>query len=263
MIKLVTLLKEIEAEKNLSKQDKDKLEQARKLLATLDNVQEGTLSEDKITDVGNKLKKIGLSAALLALLAIPSSTSAQKKAIDIAKAGTTQTIGQKEVAMNPNDPADVKNVDSNYMKWVLGTSDDGILGQYTSQFKFPNARLETDNKIIQLGLEDNKTLDIISNFDKGKMNQWNKFVDWMVASKIDGKKISGNPELDKDSTIGMDVVRAYKETPAGKNFWVNDGDDIKEVQRYIKAYRDYTIASWKAGAKNLKGNYPGINLRKL
>jgi hypothetical protein len=254
MIKLIDLLKEV-ANTTPTPEEQKVIDDI------LGSLQEGAF--DNLLAKAKSYAKKGLLTAtvIAALVASPELTNAQKKQIEAIP--TTQTIGQKEVAMDPNDPADVKNVDSNYMKWVLGTSDDGILGQYTSQFKFPNARLETDNKIIQLGLEDNKTLDIISNFDKGKMNQWNKFVDWMVASKIDGKKISGNPELDKDSTIGMDVVRAYKETPAGKNFWVNDGDDIKEVQRYIKAYRDYTIASWKAGAKNLKGNYPGINLRKL
>lgn len=251
MIKLVTLLKEIETEQSiiakLSPEDKQKYEQALAIL------QDETLDEG----VKDSLKKLGLSAAIIgALLATPSLGAAQKAAVKDLKAQTSITT------MNPSDPTDIKNVDSNYMKWALGTSDDGILGQYTSQFKFPNARLKVDDKIIQLGLKDNTTLDVISNFDKGKMDQWNKFVDWMKASKVNGKTISGNPELDTDPNIGLDVINAYKETPAGKNFWVNGEKDIKEIQRFIKAYRAYTIADWRAGAKDPKGRHGGIELRK-
>lgn len=227
-----------------------------KLSDLLKEVEEAQVEEGRF---GNIVTGLGMTAASV----LGGGAKAQTKAPVDSKPATTQTVASKPTAMNPNDPADVKNVDSNYMKWSLGTSDDGILGQYTSQFKFPHARLKVDNKIINLGLKDNTTLDIISNFDKGKMDQWNKFVDWMEASKIDGKKISGNPELDKDPNIGLDVIDAYKETPAGKNFWVSGEDDIKEVQRFIKAYRDYTIADWKAGAKDPKGVHPDIELRKL
>lgn len=277
MIKLIDLLREVESEQNLSDADKDKLEQARELLATLDNVQEGTLSEDKITDVANKLKKLGLSIGLMGLLAVPGQTSAQTKAIDIAKgkAPTTQTaqsttdfkakanaiLGTTD--MNPNNPADVKRVDTGYMKWTLGTSDDGILGQYTSQFMFPGTwAWKGDNALAKQGTETNKKLLQLSGLSVKQMEDWNKFVDWMKTSKIDGKKISGNPQLDTDPDIGIDVINAYRETPGGKGFWVNGEDEIKEVQRAIKIYRDITVDDWKAGAKDPKGAHAGIVMAK-
>lgn len=254
MIKLIDLLKEVS--ENTPTPDEQKV-----IDDLLGSLQEGAF-DNLLAKAKNYAKKGLLTATVIAaLVGSPELTKAQKTQIQgLPKA---QTTTQAPADMNPNDPADVKNVDSNYMKWVLGTSDDGILGQYTSQFKFPHARLKIDDKVIQLGLKDNTTLDVISKFDKGKMDQWNKFVDWMVASKINGKKISGNPELDKDPTIGLDVINAYKATPAGKNFWVSGEKEIKEVQRFIKAYRDYTIADWKAGKQDPKGEHGGIELRKI
>ena len=140
-----------------------------------------------------------------------------------------------------------------------GTSDDGILGQFTSQFKFPGAIRQLDDKQLDLGLEANKTLSTIRDFDKGKMKEWNKFVDWMKTAEINGKTISGNPVLDTDSTLGTQVIDAYKKTPQGKNFWVKTGDDIKEVQRFIKAYRKYTIADWKLGDGTVEGGHAIID----
>jgi len=127
MIKLITLLKEIEAEQNLSKQDKEKLEQAKALLATLNELEEGSLTENKITDVANKLKKIGLSIGLFTLLAGTNPTSAQTKAIDLAKGQTTTTQTISTTKTNPNfwvkDTNDIKKIQmvmKAYRKYTLG-----------------------------------------------------------------------------------------------------------------------------------------------
>jgi hypothetical protein len=187
--------------------------------------QEQQVEEGK---VGNFITGLGLTAATML-----GGAKAQDKAPVDTKPGITQQI-------------------------KTGTSVDGILGQFTSQFKFPGAFNITDDKRIDLGLERNKTLSTIRNFDKGKMKEWNKFVDWMKIAKIDGKEVSGNPILDKDSTIGVGVIDVYKKTPQGKGFWVKTGDDIEEVQDFIKAYRKYTIADWKLGDGTVDGGHSVI-----
>ena len=287
MIKLIDLLKEVEGEQNLSPEDKKKLEQAKALLATLDQVQEDTLSEDKITDVGNKLKKLGLSLGLLTLLA--ASSPAQQKAIDMAKAKapTSQTttdykakanaiMGTRD--MDPNNPDDVKRVDTGYMKWVLGTSDDGILGQYTSQFMMPGTwAWKGDNALAKQGIETNKKLLQLSGLSVKQMEDWNKFVEWMkkdgkitIPTKEDiklkrkptPKPISGHSGLDSDPSIGQDVIDYYRSLPGNEDFFVKGEKEIKQVQQNIIAYRAQTVADWKAGKDDPKGVHPGIVMSK-
>jgi hypothetical protein len=283
MIKLVTLLKEIEAEKNLSKQDKEKLEQAKALLATLNELEEGTLTEDKITDVANKLKKLGLSIGLLTLLAGTNPTSAQTKAIDLAKAKTTIDYKAKANAilgtknMDPSNPEDVKRVDTGYMKWTLGTSDDGVLGQYTSQFMFPGTwAWKGDNALAKQGIETNKTLSQISKLEPEQMKAWNKFVEWMKKTKITipteediklkrepaPKPISGHSGLDSDPEIGQEVIDYYRSLPGNGDFFVKNWKEIKQVQQNIIAYRAQTVDDWKAGKDDPKGVHPGIVMSK-
>jgi hypothetical protein len=243
MIKLATLLRELETEQNLSKQDKDKLKQARALLATLDQVQEYALSEDKITDVANKLKKLGLSAALTTLLAI--SSPAQQKAVDLAKAQapTAQTSQTK-----------------------VGTEKDGKYGQYTSQFRFPGASIidKLTGTKTDLGLEGNNALKQLKSFGTDKMKVWNKLTDFAETHTINGKKIFGNSDLDKDPDLRQQVLDAFNASPEGKGSWIKGPKDVEEAQVAMKAYRIARIEDWKAGAndveKGLKNTHGSITM---
>lgn len=228
MIRLADLLKEVTEEKKPTPEEQKVIDDL------LGSLQEGTFSS-LLAKAKDYAKKGLLTATVLsALMAAPQLTSAQKNQIqDLSKTQTTATT----------------------KKAPTGTTVDGIIGQFTSQFKFPKAFDTTGGKRTDLGFEGNAALKKISNFDTGKMKQWNAFVDWMKTATIDGKKISGNPILDTDSTLGVEVLNTYKKTPQGKNFWVKNGDDVKEVQDFIKNYRVYTIADWKAGDGTVKGGH--------
>lgn len=229
MIKLIDVLREIEAKvakitADLSPEELEKYHKAVEIL-------QGETLDESVTTA---LKKLGLNAAIIAALMVtPELTSAQKAPV--------QSIA-KEVP-----GADAK-------KSPTGTSVDGILGQYTSQFKFPKSFVHDLNTgaIVNAGFTGNKLLKRVQDFDTVKMQQWNDFVDWMKASKIGGKTISGNPVLDTDSTLGAEVLRVYRNTPEGKNFWVKDGGDIKKVQSFIKDYRKVTVADWERGAGKIE-----------
>ena len=255
MIRLATLLKEVA--KNTPTP-----EEQRVIDDLLGSLQEGAF--DNLLAKAKSYAKKGLLTAtvIAALVASPELTSAQKSQIqDFSKEKANAIMGTTD--MNPNNPADVKRVDTGYMKWTLGTSDDGILGQYTSQFIFPGTwAWKGNNALAKQGTETNKKLLQLSGLSVKQMEDWNKFVDWMKKAKIDGKKISGNPQLDTDPGIGIDVINAYKETPGGKGFWVNGEDELKQVQRAIKIYRDITVDDWKAGATDPKGAHAGIVMPK-
>lgn len=45
---------------------------------------------------------------------------------------------------------DIKDDYSNFMPWVEGTDDDGIIGEYTSKFKFPLRYIDGSNKTLHL-----------------------------------------------------------------------------------------------------------------
>ena len=227
MIKLLDLLYEIadEAEKEPTPEEQDVIEDL------LGSLQEGAF--DDLLAKAKKYAKKGLLTATVvaALVASPKLSSAQKAQVeDLAPTTTTAA------------------------KVKTGTSVDGILGQYTSQFKFPRAYDTTKSGgRIDLGFEGNEALKQLTSFDTTKMNQWNHFVQWMKTHQIDGKVISGNPVLDTDSTLGWEIIDAYKAAKDGnKKFWVKDDHDLKTVQSLIKAYRTYTMADWKAGAKDPK-----------
>lgn len=206
----------------------------------LGSLQEGAF--DNLLAKAKSYAKKGLLTAtvIAALVASPELTSAQKS--QIQSLPTTQTTATTKKA-------------------PTGTAVDGIIGQYTSQFIFPKAYDTINRKRIDLGFEGNEALKKISSFDKGKMQQWNNFVNWMKSVSIEGKKVSGNPILDTDPSIGMDALEMYKQTPGGKNFWVKDTNDIKAVQDFIKAYRVYTVADWKLGDGEGKGGHGTITLQ--
>ncbi len=128
-----------------------------------------------------------------------------------------------------------------------GTSVDGIIGKYTSQFRFPGAFLKDLNAgtIKNLGTEGNDALTSIrgTGVDKTDMDQWNRFVDWMEKEGYSGKTDMNHIEYSNK------VLNQYrKEHP---EFWIKDTNDIKTVQKIIKDYRTYTISSWLKGGMQI------------
>ena len=227
MIKLITLLKEIEAEQsaiaNLTPEEKDKYEQALALLQK-DTIDEG---------LKDSLKKIGLTAAVvLALLSTPGISQAQKDQLkDIAPTEMTSTR--------------------------VGTQVDGLNGMFTSQFLFPTAFLKDLNsgKVQNLGYEGNQALQKIneSGITVKQMGEWNNFVSWMKE-----KGYSGDKQMDH-AKFSNKVLEEYRaENP---NFWVKGPEDIKKVQDCIKSYRTYTIGVWKLGVNGaVKKGFKPMNI---
>lgn len=142
-----------------------------------------------------------------------------------------------------------------------GTSVDGIVGQYTSQFKFPPAFLQDLNSgtVKNLGVDGNQALDdakkLLGSDAVKKMEEWNKFVDWLKKSGY-----SGNKEMDHVE-FSQDKLDQYKKI--NPDFWIEDRNDIRAVQKAIKDYRTYTIAMWQInkgdiglGGKDMDENNP-------
>jgi hypothetical protein len=186
--------------------------------------------QDETLDEGIKdsLKKLGLSAAvIMALMASPQLSLAQKAIVNDLKAQTTQTIS------SPSSVSDTRT----------GTDVDGINGLFTSQFEFPTSFLKNLNsgKIKNLGYEGNEALQKVNEagISVQQMAQWNNFKKWMVS-----KGYSGNKKMD-NLKYSNDVLKEYKQENPG--FWVKDTNDIKKVQTVIKAHRLYTIGVWKLG----------------
>jgi len=76
---------------------------------------------------------------------------------------------------------------------------------------------------------------------------------------MNGKKIAGNPELDKNSDLGIQVINAFNQTPEGKVSWIKDTNDIKTAQKAMKAYRVARIESWKKGESTITMSGQGMN----
>jgi hypothetical protein len=251
MIKLITLLKEIETEQSiiakLSPEDKQKYEQALAIL------QDETLEES----VMDKLKKLGLSAAVITALSItPQLSKAEKAPLDqlTGKSTTTQTVST--VKTNPNfwvkDTNDIKkvqslfkiyrmwtlerwknnlahiidttkfykdltpeergNIEASYMSKAKKTDIDGLNGQYTSTFVFPDAFLRDldAGTTTNLGMKGNEALKASLKAAKGtldveQLKEWNDFVKWMKSIKA-----SGNSKMD-NKEFSDKILQQYKE----------------------------------------------------
>lgn len=194
--------------------------------------------QDETLDEGIKdsLKKLGLSAAVIAaLMASPQLSTAQKSAVSDLKGQTTMTATTR-----------------------TGTDVDGINGYFTSQFKFPTAFLKDLNsgKISNLGLEGNNALQKVneSGLSVKQMAEWNNYVKWMTE-----KGYSGNKQMDH-TDFSENVLKQYKQENPG--FWVKDSNDIKKVQTVLKGYRLYTIGVWKLGIKQaMKSGFSPVNIQ--
>jgi len=230
MIKLINLLKEVQAEKKLSPKDQEQYKQALAIL------QDETLDEG----IKDSLKKLGLSAAvIMALMVSPQLTSAQKAIVKDLKPQTTQKV---------TTVSDTRT----------GTDVDGINGLFTSQFEFPTSFLKNLNsgKIKNLGYEGNEALQKVNEagISVQQMAQWNNFKKWMVSKGYSGTKKMDNIKYSND------VLKEYKQENPG--FWVKDTNDIKKVQTVIKAHRLYTIGIWKLGYDGaLKNGFNPLDIK--
>jgi len=224
MIKLMDLLLEVK----LSPKEQEQYKQALAIL------QDETLDEG----IKDSLKKLGLSAAVIAaLMASPQLSQAQKSVVGDLKAQTTMTTTTR-----------------------TGTDVDGINGYFTSQFEFPAAFLKDLNSgnIKNLGLSGNESLSKVneSGLSTKQMTEWNNYVKWMKS-----KGYSGNKQMDK-SGFSEDVLEQYKKETPG--FWVKNSNDIKKVQTVLKGYRLYTIGIWKLGTDTaIKKGFTPVNIMDL
>lgn len=196
--------------------------------------------QDETLDEGIKdsLKKLGLSAAVIAaLMASPQLSTAQKSTVGDLKAQTTMTDTTR-----------------------TGTDVDGINGFFTSQFVFPGAFLRDLNsgKVSDLGLIGNDALKKVneSGLSVQQMAEWNNYVKWMKDKGFSGSKKMDNVKFSEN------VLDQYKQENPG--FWVNDSNDIKKIQTVLKGYRLYTIGVWKLGIDGaIKKGFKPINIMDL
>lgn len=207
MIKLFDLIKEIHHQQLTPKEQQI----VDDILLSLD---EGTLDnfKQKIKDYA---KKGAITASILtALMASPEITQAQKDQIN------------KIVNTSISTPRN-------------GTQVDGINGQFTSQFKFPDSYLKNLNTGKTDTLNHSNIKPFAKNISTTQMENWNSFVDWMKR-----KGYSGNEKMDHIS-FSNDVLEEYKEE--NPNFWVNSSNDIKSIQISIKNYRQFVVNQWEEG----------------
>lgn len=264
MIRLQNLLREVQS-------DKDKLDRAKELLATLAELDEDILDEASVADVAKKLKNLGLGLSLLTTLAaMPNMTAAQQKAIELAKQDTTavtKILGSKDVekvqtalqnvrevmidewkkgtmgiklddrSMDPKNSQDVDAVDSRYMPIVkrvtygaggrVGSAIDGIVGEYTSKYKFPITRKDTTELLTLVnGREVSRKVTTTTSLSTTMLNaaakaglsvkqmqEWNRFVDWLRSEGLAGDSSMNSVKYSKG------VLNRYKKE-VDPNFWV-------------------------------------------
>jgi len=196
------------------------------------------------------LKNLATGAAMTAATMFGGgNASAQSKLSNQEKPAITQQA-TKQTSTNKSTTA------------RIGTQVDGIIGSFTSQFQFPGAVLHNlDSKTTtNLGVEGNKAMQEMKGLlTSDQMKEWNSFQKW-----LSNKGYAGDVKMDHggfDKTVLADYK---KEKP---DFWVKGPDDIKKVQASIKAYRNFTIAQWKAGQANIeiggKDLKPGVDDSKL
>lgn len=126
MIKLIALLKEIEAEQaaiaKLTPEEKEQYNQALALL------QDDTLDEG----LKDSLKKLGLSAAvILALAATPLKGTAQKAAVDDLKAQITSTTSNISVSISAQE----KKSWNEFHKWLESKGYAGDSSMNSNKFR--------------------------------------------------------------------------------------------------------------------------------
>lgn len=180
----------------------------------------------------------GWKEALLAGAILLSTTGkGASKTIDVTKQDADTTLSSKKI----------------------GTSVDGIIGEWTSKFKFPGSFREIEKVIgktvkdttVNTGIEGNDLLmKKFSRIGAEDMKAWNAFVEWMKT-----KGYSGNPQMNHKK-FSETVLGEYRAD--NPDFWVKDSNDVKIVQRVIKAYRADHIVKWKNTILDSKGRMIGL-----
>ena len=133
----------------------------------------------------------------------------------------------------------------------IGTQVDGIIGQFTSQFKFPDFYLDDEpHKIFKdFDIEGNKIMMNIINkrLSVKHMHDWNDYTEWLKS-----KHYAGDPKMDhfeySNKTLGE-----YKKD-VDPEFWIKSESEIKKVQAAIKDYRVFVVNMWKSGKTEIKIN---------
>lgn len=244
MLKLIDILREVAAEQNIEIPSGKEVEvaQAKELLASLENLEEGALDEGKIEDIGRKLKKLGLTTAMLLALAGTNPTAAQQKAIDIAKEPTATTVVGKRI----------------------GSAVDGKIGEYTSKYRFPLQATDTLKLITKVNgkitnvdtkVQSNLHTTMISAAQKAgitpaQMVEWNKFVDWMGQQGY-----AGSSEMNSTAVSRKAYDEYMKVNP---KFWVkweagsDKSADVAKVQEALQNVRDVMIEQFKAGNMGIR-----------
>jgi hypothetical protein len=197
--------------------------------------------QDETLDEGikDKLKKLGLSATVIAaLLASPQLTQAQKSPLEDLAKQTTTTVTPKRV----------------------GSSVDGIVGEYTSRYMFPLKSSDTLTSVTKLNGEviassqtGEKTAHKMTIATAAKhglsidqMKQWNNFIQWMKSKEYAGSSKMNN------TAYSWGIVDEYV-ADGHPDFWVEDEDDVKAVQAALQEERAKIIEQWKAGGKGAPG----------
>ena len=238
MIKLIDLLKEVQTEQEITaKLSPEELEQYQQAIELL--------SSEKLDEgIEDKLKKLGLKAAVIAaLLGTPTLSPAQKAPVkDIAK--ITQTT--PETKLVPLSYEDVLKNDS--IRKLTPT--DGKIGSVTSQFVFPES-VQTN---IAVSIKGDTTFTVLAtnftnfrrfskiNLTDSEMREWNAFIKW-----AEEKGYSGNLSMNNDSFRKKALEEYAEEHP---NFTYLDEEKVKEVQGGFKKYRAVYISKWALGNEN-------------
>ncbi len=238
MIKLMDLLLETQ----LTEPDQEKFNQALAIL------KDDTLDEG----IKDKLKKLGLSATIIAaLLASPQLTQAQKAPL-------------QQLANQPSITQTIRT----------GTSVDGIIGQFTSQYKIPLNRIDTlklvqkfNGKIIKKETKVEKSInELVTNITSkynltiSQIQEWNGFIEYLQTQGL-----SGNSSMDKTGK-DLEILKQYKKE-VNPDFWINTSSvenkekDIKKIQGALQEVRVMFIKLWKEGEIGLevKGKVRNVN----
>jgi hypothetical protein len=209
MIKLLDILKEVQS-KDLTPQEQDIVDD---ILGGLD---EGAF--DSVLEKAKKYAKKGLLTAsiMAALLAAPTLTKAERGQLQALTPDTTTT-----------------RTDSS-----KGTFVDGVIGRFTSRFKFPRYIGPKSSEFIPDYVN-------ISAITPQQMQEWNEFVDWM-----DTQGYKGDSTMDRSDKSLVVLGQYRKDNPS---FWVKGPEDVKKIQSYIKIFRIDSLKKWKAGNSKIDG----------
>jgi len=193
------------------------------------------LQQEQLDEAG--VKDIALGAAMTAASIFGGSKAqAQNTPLQqLAKQPTTQTTKR------------------------VGSSVDGIVGEYTSKYLFPLKSSDTLKSISKVngevvsatktGGKTSHKMTISTASDHGismdQMLQWNDFVRWMKS-----KGYAGSPKMNNTS-YSWNVVDEYI-ADINPDFFIEDSSDVSRVQSALQTERAKIIELWKTGGTGIK-----------